>query len=173
MRLVFVPLLVFAVPANAEVVSASAGGFEIRQQVNLVAPPATAFAALGAVSQWWDGEHTYSGKAQNLTLSLQPGACFCERFPDGGGIEHLRVAYVDPGKRLVLSGALGPLLYEGTSGVMDIEVKPKGGGSQLTMTYRVAGFARGGAEKMAPLVDGVLANEFKRYRDFVTRRPRT
>ena len=35
----------------------------------------------------------------------------------------MRVTYVDPGKRIVLTGALGPLLYEATTGVMDIQVK--------------------------------------------------
>ena len=42
----------------------------------------------------------------------------------------------------------------------------------MTLDYRVAGFANGGAEKMAPLVDGVLAEQFKRYREFA-RNPRS
>jgi hypothetical protein len=171
----FLPLVILsvAVPANAEVISASSNGFEVRQTVNLVVEPEVAFSSFGKVSAWWNGEHTYSGKSDNLSLSLVPGGCFCERFPKGGGIEHMRVTYVDPGKRVLLTGALGPLLYEATAGVMDVQVKSIAGGSQLTLDYRAAGFANGGAEKLAPLVDKVLGDQLKRYRAFTAGRPRT
>jgi hypothetical protein len=165
--------LAVAAPASAEVVSANSNGFEVRHTVNLVAPPGLAFASFAEVAGWWDSEHTYSGNAQQLSLGLSPGGCFCERFPAGGGIEHMRVTYVDPGKRVVLSGALGPLLYQATAAVMDVEVKPRAGGSQLVLSYRAAGFFNGGADKLAPLVDQVLAEQMKRYRAYVTKKPRT
>jgi len=155
-----------AAPASAEVVSAGANGFHLRHAVQMVVPPDAAFRAFGNVSSWWDKAHTYSGDSGNLALALQPGACFCERLPAGGGIEHMRVAYVDPGKRAVLTGSLGPLLFEATTGVMDARFERVAGGTRVTLDYRVAGFASGGAEKMAPLVDGVLAQQFNRYRQF-------
>jgi len=168
-----IPLLV-STPASAEVASASSNGFEVRQTVNLVVPPEVSFKAFQNIAGWWDPEHTYSGDSANLSLNLTPGGCFCERTPKvGGGIEHLRVAYVEPGKHVVLTGSLGPLLYEATTGVMDIQVKGTGGGSQLTLTYKVAGFANGGADKLAPGVDGVLATQMKRLRAYATSRPRT
>jgi hypothetical protein len=166
-------ILFISAPAAAEVVGASPNGFEVRQTVNLVVEPEVAFSSFGKVSAWWNGEHTYSGKSANLSLSLVPGGCFCERFPKGGGIEHMRVTFVDPGKRVLLTGALGPLLYEATVGVMDVQVKTVAGGSQLTLDYRAAGFANGGAEKLAPLVDKVLGDQLKRYRAFAAARPRT
>jgi hypothetical protein len=49
---------------------------------------------------------------------------------------------------------------------MDVQFDRIAGGTRVTMDYRVAGFANGGADKMAPLVDGVLAEQFKRYREF-------
>jgi len=162
-----------ATPAAAEVVSASPNGLEVRQTVNLVVKPEAAVAAFGNVGAWWDSEHTYSGKAENMSLALRPGGCFCESIPPGGGIEHMRVVYVDPGKRIVLTGSLGPLLYEATAGVMDVQVKSTGSGSQLTGAGGVAGFAKGGAEKLAPLVDQVLAEQMKRLRAFATARPRS
>jgi hypothetical protein len=165
--------LLAASPAAAEIVSASPNGFEVRETVNLVVPPQMAWSSFGDIAAWWDPEHTYSGKSQNLSLSLSPGGCFCERFPKGGGIEHLRVTYVDPGKRIILTGALGPLLYEATSGVMDVQIKSTAAGSQLTLDYRASGFANGGAEKLAPTVDQVLAAQMKRLRAFATARPRT
>jgi hypothetical protein len=165
--------LLVASPTAAEVVSASSNGFEVRQTVNLVVPPDIAFAAFRDIPGWWDPEHTYSGDAANLSLNLAPGGCFCERFPKGGGIEHLHVAYVDPGKHVILTGSLGPLLYEATAGVMDVQVKSTAGGSQLTLDYRVAGFAKGGGEKLAVDVDQMLGEQMKRLRAYATARPRT
>jgi hypothetical protein len=160
-------------PAAAEVVSAGPSGFEVRQTVNLVVPADIAFSSFRDVASWWDPEHTYSGDSANMSLNLAPGGCFCERFPKGGGIEHMRVTYLDPGKRVVLTGALGPLLYEATAGVMDVQVKSTAGGSQLILDYRAAGFFKGGADKLAPAVDEVLAGQMKRLRVFATARPRT
>ena len=165
--------LLTASPAAAEVVSASSNGFEVRETVTLVVPADRAFDSFGKVADWWDPDHTYTGDSRNLSLNLTPGGCFCERFPKGGGIEHLRVTYVEPGKRIVLTGSLGPLLYEATSGVMNVEVKPAAGGSQLTLDYRASGFFNGGAEKLAPQVDEVLAGQIKRLRSYATGRPRT
>jgi hypothetical protein len=166
--------LLTASPAAAEVVSVSPNGFEVRETVSLVVPADAAFASFTDVSAWWDPEHTYSGDSRNLSLALAPGGCFCERFPKtGGGIEHLRVTYVDPGKRVVFSGPLGPLLYEATAGVMDVQIKTAAGGSQLILTYRAAGFFKGGAEKLAPQVDEVLGVQMKRLRTYAAGRPRT
>jgi hypothetical protein len=150
--------------AQAEVMSASSNGFEISHSVSLVVPQATAYAAFGQIGGWWAKGHTYSGDSANLRLSLTPGGCFCERFPDGGGIEHLRVAYVDPGKRVVMTGALGPLLYEAAAGVMDVRFEKIAGGTRVNFNYRAAGFANGGAEKLAPLVDQVIGEQVSRYR---------
>jgi hypothetical protein len=166
-------LLAASAPAAADVVSASPNGFEVRHTVNLVVRPEVAFQAFANVAGWWNPDHTYSGSSANLSLALTPGGCFCERFPKGGGIEHLRVTYVQPGERMLLTGSLGPLLYEATSGVLDVQVKRTGGGSQLTLSYRAAGFYKGGADKLAPIVDQVLAEQMRRYRKFATARPRS
>ena len=163
-------LLMASAPAVAEVVSASSNGFEVRQILELPVKPEVAFAKFGEVGAWWDDEHTYSGKAANMRLALTRGGCFCETM-EGGGIEHLRVTYVDRPKRVVLTGSLGPLLYEATAGVMDVQVKPAAGGSQLVLDYRAAGFFKGGAGKLAPLVDQVLEQQMKRYRAYVSKSP--
>jgi hypothetical protein len=173
-HILFLVLIAAASPAAGEVISATSNGFEVRETVNLVVPPPIAFDSFRNISAWWDPEHTYSGDSANLSLSPIPGGCLCERLPKvGGGVEHLRVAYIEPGKRIVLTGALGPLLYEATTGVMDVEVKTIAGGSQLTLDYKVAGFANGGADKLAPAVDEVLAGQMKRLRAYATSRPKT
>ena len=81
----------------------------------------------------------------------------------------MRVAYIDSPKRLVLTGGLGPLLYEAVAAAMDIRFERDGSGSKVTMDYKVAGFASGGADKLAPLVDGVLAEQMKRYQAYAGR----
>lgn len=152
--------------ASAEVVSAGEHGFELRHSVAVSADPQAAYAAFGDPARWWDSSHTYSGSASNMSMILSPGGCFCERLSGGGGVEHMRVAYVDPAKRIVLTGSLGPLLYLATAGVMDVQFKAGSGNTEVTVDYRVAGFANGGAAKLAPLVDKVLADQLQRYRAF-------
>ena len=169
-----IPLIVLSLlasPAAAEVVSAGPNGFHVRQSVQIVIPTDAAYAGFGRVADWWNKGHTYSGDSGNLSMALSPGGCFCERLPNGGGIEHMRVAYLDPGKRVVLTGSLGPLLYEATTGVMDVKVKRAAGGSQFVLDYKVAGFANGGGDKLATAVDEVLTEQIKRFRAYVTARP--
>ena len=156
-------LLLAAAPASAEVVSSGPNGFEVRHQAAVAVPPDRLWAAFADIGRWWNGEHSYSGDAANMTLELRAGGCFCEATPKNkGGIEHMRVAYVAPGERAVLTGGLGPLLFEATAGVMDIQIKPAGAGSSLTLTYRAAGFARGNAAELAKPVDNVLAEQVRR-----------
>jgi hypothetical protein len=171
-----VPLIVLsliATPASAEMVSADDHGFELKHSVNLVIPQAEAFGAFGRIGKWWSSEHTYSGDASRLSLQLRAGGCFCETLDGGGGVEHMRVAFLQPRERIVLTGSLGPLLYEATSGVMDVKVERIAGGSRVTMYYRAAGFAKGGAVGMAPLVDQVLADQMKRFRVYAATVPKT
>ena len=168
-------LVVAVAPATArgEVLSAGPHGFEISHAIQVVIPQPATFDAFTRISQWWSKDHTYSDDSANLSLSLSPGGCFCERLPSGGGVEHMRVAYIQPGERLVLTGALGPLLYEGATGVMDVKIERIAGGSRLTMNYRAAGFANGTADKFAPLVDRVLGEQMARLRKFAAAMPRT
>lgn len=160
--------LATASAAPAAVVSSGEHGFELVYSHVVPGPPAETMEGFANVEQWWDEEHTYSGSASNLSLKLQPGGCFCEKLPNGGGIEHMRVAYADPGKRVVLTGSLGPLLYEATSAVLDVKFEPAGSGTKVVANYRVAGFANGGAAKLAPLVDQVLGTMMTRFAVYAT-----
>ena len=154
-----------AAPASAEVVSAAANGFHIRRSVTVPGSAGDAYAAFAKVERWWNPEHSYSGDARRLSLEPRPGGCFCETLP-GGGIEHLRVTYADRSKRLVLTGALGPLLYEAVAGVMDVRFEAAGPSTRVTMDYKASGFSAGGADKLAPLVDKVLGQQLARYGTF-------
>jgi uncharacterized protein YndB with AHSA1/START domain len=161
-----IALIFLPAAAQAEVVHSESHGFEVSRSVDLARSPAEALTAFTQVANWWSKDHTYSGDPANLSLDARPGGCFCERFPGGGGIEHMRVTYFEPGQFLILTGALGPLLHEAVAGVMRVQVEKIAGGSRLTIDYRAAGFANGGAGKMAPRVDAMLGESINRYRSY-------
>lgn len=162
MKCVVAMALLLSSPATAAVVSSDAHDLMVRQIVQTSASPDAAWAAFLRVGQWWSAEHSYSGKAANLSLDARPGGCFCERAGEGG-VEHMRVAVSLPPKRLVMTGSLGPLLYEATAGVMDVTFEPAAGGTKVSMEYRASGFAQGNADKLAPVVDQVLGEQLRRY----------
>lgn len=150
-----------AAPAEAEVVSATPQGFEVKASATVAATPAEAWAMLGRIERWWNPSHTYSGKAENLSLRTRIGGCFCEKLA-GGGVEHMRVVYADRGKMLRLQGGLGPLQGEGAAGSLTWTLKAVPAGTEITQTYVVGGYIRMGAEKLAPLVDGVITEQLGR-----------
>ncbi len=158
-----------AAPLQAEVVSSAANGFHVRHSVTVPVGADSAYSAFAKVERWWNPAHSYSGEASRLSLELTPGGCFCESLK-GGGVEHLRVTYVDRPQRLVLTGGLGPLLFQAVSGVMDLKFEVAGTGTKVTMDYKVAGFANGGADKIAAPVDKVLGEQMSRYAASVTAR---
>ena len=157
-----------ALPAAAEVVASSDAGFVSHNVVEVPAGPADAWAMLARPGEWWNGEHSYSGSAANLTIETVAGGCFCETIPaaegaGGGQVEHMRVLYVDPRVRVLrLAGALGPLQSEAVTGVLTMTVEPMGTGSKITWDYVVGGYARMPLEQMAPLVDQVVGEQLTR-----------
>jgi uncharacterized protein YndB with AHSA1/START domain len=164
--------LVFTAPAHGAVKSAAPNGFQVEQSVVVPVPPERAFAALGQVQLWWDSAHTYSGNSSNLKIDLNAGGCFCERIPsDGGSVEHGRVVYSRPGAALRLHGSLGPLQSEAVNGTLTWTFERVAAGTEVTQSYVVGGYFRGGAEALAPLVDQVMSTQIMRYRDYVARHP--
>lgn len=147
-------------PAAAEVKSATANGFEVESRAVVAASPAETYDMLGRIGLWWNDGHTYSGKAANMKLKLRAGGCFCETIPaDGGTIEHMRVVYARPGATLRLQGGLGPLQSEAAIGTLTWQLKAVPGGTEIVQTYVAGGYIRGGADKLAPIVDKVMAEQ--------------
>lgn len=154
--------------AHAEVVEQGEGGFRLKQTVEIAAPPDKVYAALGEIGRWWDDAHTYSGKAANMTIRLEAGACFCETLPKGGGVRHGVVVLVWPDQRMVrLDAVLGPLQDEGAAGALTFQVKPKGAGSELVQTYNVGGMRASAAKSFAGPVDGVMSTQMRRLKAYV------
>lgn len=144
--------------ASAEIAQRHDDGFVLKRETTVQASPQAVYRALGQVDRWWDGAHTWSGSAANLSLALAPGGCFCERL-DGGGVEHGRVLTAWPGKTLRLQAALGPLQAMTTDALLTFELAPDGEGTKLTMTYAVNGRGLGA---LAGPVDGVMSGQFDR-----------
>lgn len=164
-------IVLTASPAYADVKTVSPTHFEVESRAVVTAPPEQVYATLGQVQTWWSSDHTYSGDARNLSLDLKAGGCFCERIPKGSGtIEHLRIVYAQPGQLLRGQGGLGPLQAEAVAGTLTWALKPASGGTEITQTYIVAGHVRMGMEKLAPLVDRVMAEQLSGLQKRLARR---
>ncbi|MEO5881974.1 MAG: hypothetical protein ABIQ06_06120, partial [Caldimonas sp.] len=78
--LLLAALLGAGTPATAATSEVSASGFLVTLRHEVKATPNRLYEALGEVDKWWNGNHSGSGKASNLSLVKQAGGCFCERW---------------------------------------------------------------------------------------------
>ncbi len=165
--LLFLAPFITATP-RAEVLEASDDGFHIRHELTLPMGTLAVWQAVTAPAEWWDPQHTWSGDAANLSLAVEPGGCFCESWEDGASV-HLRVVRVETQRLLRLEGGLGPLQGHPVRGLMDFTLADgEGGGTQLTLDYRVAGMLGG---NWAEPVDRVLGGLLKRLGEYAAKTP--
>lgn len=153
-------------PSRAEVVNTGPSHFRLRFVEQVAAPPEAVFKALGQIGGWWDGAHSYSGKASNMTMPLTADACFCETLPAGGGVRHGVVVLVIPNRTVRIEAALGPLQDEGVGAALSFQLKAKDGGTELITTYNVGG-ARDFVISIAPAVDEVIGGAVSRLKRYV------
>jgi hypothetical protein len=155
----------FAGAARAAVTDKSAAGFEVTETATIAAPPGKVWDLLMRPYKWWSGQHSWSGEAKNL--SFDGSGCFCEQLPRGA-VRHMTIVYADGKSQLRMFGALGPLQFTGASGHLGVILKPAGAGTEVTMTYDVGGYAKGGlAETFAAPVDRVLGEQLARLKKAV------
>ena len=166
MRCLLLATAFLAASANAEVTSVSPTGFVSTFRKEVQATPAQAFDAIGRLPQWWNVQHSYSGKAANLRMGLKAGDCFCEDW-DGSSIEHARVLLVMRNSLVRMQGGLGPLQELGVNGVLTMSTGTADGKTFVRMVYRVTGAPETGFEKLAPLVDRVMGEQFARWANYV------
>jgi hypothetical protein len=160
--LVFSPSL-----ATPEVADSSANGFTVKSMFTISASPDEVYRRLINVGDWWDSAHSFSGDSRNLSIEEKPMGCFCERLLSRGGVRHMEVVFLAPGKRLVMTGALGPLQSMAAAGNMTIQFSPADGGTKLDVTYAVAGYTPKGMNTLAAPVDSVLTQQFTRLKAYV------
>ncbi len=157
-------------PAEARVSLVNERGFIVHLAATVPAEPDKVWDELVTPADWWDAQHSFSGDAANFTLDPKPGGCFCESLPGTeagaplrGGVEHMRVIYVEKPRALRLSGALGPMQADALTGTLTIQLKPaEGGGTQILWEYSVGGFSRAPFDAMSTSVDQVLGEQLQR-----------
>jgi len=156
--------------SKAEVTDVSDSGFVSVHILTLAGSPMAVYEALTKnISQWWDANHSYSGKAENFSMDAKAGGCFCEQLDDGGSVEHMRVVYADPGTRLRLLGGLGPLQEMAVTGSMDFSLsETEPGITQLRYQYVVGGYVPGGLQGIADAVDQVQLGQLLRLQNYLT-----
>jgi uncharacterized protein YndB with AHSA1/START domain len=148
--------------AHAEVKQSAPDSFFITFSNPIAATPAKTYTALAQPQLWWSSEHTWSGKAANLSLKPEAGGCFCERWKEGS-VEHGRVIMALPDKLLRLDSALGPLQEFALKAILSFWIKTADdGATQLVVEYRVNGASASGLDKFAPGVDEVLGAQVAR-----------
>ncbi len=103
-------LVLLPVPLLADVQSAGEQNMSVQATVTVTATPEATWGHLLKIGTWWSSDHTWSGDAKNLTLNAVPGGGFDESLPGNGFVRHMQVIYSDPGKKLRMTGLLGPLV---------------------------------------------------------------
>jgi uncharacterized protein YndB with AHSA1/START domain len=151
--------------AHAEVKEAGADHFVLAYSKTLDVAPAKVFAAIASVERWWNGQHSFSGDASNLSMKAEAGSCFCERWKDNT-VEHARVLMVIRDQAFRMAGAFGPLQGMAVNAVLSIGTRAEGSGTVLTMVYRVNGVASSALDKLAPDVDQVIGEQFARLASY-------
>ncbi|MFM5884701.1 MAG: SRPBCC family protein [Novosphingobium sp.] len=157
---VWLGALIAAGPAVADVQAADDSGFDVAGTQTIDSTAAVVWAALVRPATWWESAHTWSGKAANLSLDPRAGGCFCERLPGRGGAEHMRVVRAEPGKVLVMVGALGPLQAQPVQGVLTVQLEARGAATLVSWRYSVSGLRGMKGSAIAAPVNGVLSAQF-------------
>ena len=155
-----------SVAMMGEVVDSGASGFTVKTTLTIKAAPDAVYRQIIHIGDWWDSAHTFSGDAHNLSIEEKPMGCWCEKLPQGG-VRHMEVVFLSPGKKLVMIGGLGPLQTMATTGSMTFQLSPAEGGTKLEVTYAVAGYLAAGLNNLAAPVDSVLGQQIGRLKNFM------
>jgi uncharacterized protein YndB with AHSA1/START domain len=160
-------LLLAPLSAMSAVADSSASGFTVKLSYIVKAAPAEVYGGLvHHIGEWWSPDHTYSHDAHNLSIEEKPMGCFCEKLPGQGGVRHMEVLSLFPGRTLVLSGALGPMQPLAAVGTLSVQLSALDGGTKMDVTYAVAGYLAAGMSSWAAPVDSVLQDQFTRLKNF-------
>lgn len=157
-RLFAVLLVCVSASARADVISKSTTGFSLKITAEVPVDAKTAYDQFISVSDWWVASHTYYGKAENLSIEAKAGGCFCEKSGDNE-VLHMLVTYVQPGREIRMVGGLGPLQMMGVHGGMSWTFEPTEQGSRIIQTYNVTGYAEGGLDQLADIVNAVQTSQ--------------
>jgi len=159
--------LAIAGAARAETSGVSGSGFTVTYAMVVDSEPGRVWQAFTQLPSWWNGAHSWSGQAANMSLDAQAGGCWCERWGNGNSVMHGRVLMAQPGSVLRMHAWLGPLQELPVSAVLTFATAKRDGATRLRVTYRVAGAADAGLDKLAEAVDGVIGEQVRRLKAFI------
>ncbi len=160
-----------ATAVQAEVTNTADNGFTVKHTAPVNAAPEVVWKTIIAPARWWNGEHSFSGNAENFYLVPQAGGCFCELLRTvsedniksaEGSVQHMRVLFAQNNKALRMSGALGPLQGEAVTGTLTIGLRPDGDNTAVSFVYKVGGYMEFPVDQIAPAVDGVIGEQLSR-----------
>ncbi|MBU2970456.1 SRPBCC domain-containing protein [Pseudoalteromonas sp. C2R02] len=159
MNKLLILLFFFSSSLFAEVIQKDKHGFKIIIKKTVNVSSSATYKQFLNISQWWNKDHTWFGKSENLTLEPKAGGCFCEKSK-GREVLHMTVSYVDPNTELRMIGGLGPLQIMGVQGGMSWKfsaiTQTK---TEIIHTYQVVGFMPEGLDKLAAVVDKVQSSQ--------------
>ena len=149
-------LILTSATSFAEVTSSSANGFSVQIEKSIPTNSQKLYQQFLNIGQWWDKDHTWFGKSENMFLQPKAGGCFCEIDGDNQ-VWHMTVTFVKPNEEVRMTGGLGPLQMMGLHGGMSWKFSSiDEQNSKLTLTYNVSGYSKDGLESLAPIVNQVL-----------------
>ncbi len=147
--------------AHAEVLASGPDHYRLRHEAVAAASPDAVWRRLLRPQDWWNGAHTFSGDAANLSLDAAAGGLWTEEW-DGGSVAHGRVLTVIDGEMLRLDAPFGPLQGRAVTVVWTITVAPAEDGARITFDEIATGGADSALNALAPAVDGVKAEAIAR-----------
>ena len=69
--------VLWAPGVKADAIQSAPGLTDISFQLRVKTNAASSYAAVTHPEKWWNGEHSYSGDASNMTLDTSAGGCWC------------------------------------------------------------------------------------------------
>ncbi|APD94014.1 hypothetical protein BM523_08440 [Alteromonas mediterranea] len=111
--------VIFSPSCLAKVNYADNSGFSITNTSESAAPIEAVYSHfIQQVDKWWPKDHTWW--KGTLSIDEQAGGCFCE-VTQTASAAHMQISYVEPNKKVVMTGGLGPLQEMGISGALTWE----------------------------------------------------
>jgi uncharacterized protein YndB with AHSA1/START domain len=159
--------LAIAGAARAETSDVSSAGFTVTYAMAVDSEPERVWQAFTQLPLWWNSAHSWSGQASNMSLDARAGGCWCEQWGDGRSAMHGRVLMALPGSVLRMHAWLGPLQDLPVAAVLTFATAKRDGATRLRVTYRVAGAAEAGLDKLAAPVDGVIGEQVRRLKAYI------
>ncbi len=116
--------------SNAEIVSSSDSHFVLRHEAQSTLSADELWQRLTQPATWWHPDHTYSGRAENLSLNAEVGGVWREDW-DEGAVIHGTITFLRRGEILRMNAPFGPLQALGAYTIWTITISQDGDGSKV------------------------------------------